>query len=658
MCGLTGFLHPGGGSAADMRARVSRMSDCVRHRGPDDEGTWADAEAGIAFGFRRLSIIDLTPAGHQPMVSPDGRFVLMLNGEIYNFQELRRELEALGHAFRGHSDTEVLLAAAAEWGPESAFERCNGMFAVALWDRRERALHLARDRFGEKPMYFGWMGETFLFGSEIKALRAHPAFHPEVDRDALALYSRFGYVPAPHSIFRGISKLAAGCRVVVTPGRREVAPVRYWSARKSAEAGLAERYSGSRQEAVRDLDAMLHRVIGLRMVSDVPLGAFLSGGIDSSLIVSMMQAQSARPVRTFSIGFEEPEYDETREAAAVARHLGTHHTGLMVTPADAMAVIPKLPAMYDEPLSDPSQIPTYLVSALARRDVTVSLSGDGGDELFGGYSRYALGRSIWKAMGWAPHRLRSGVAGAIRRVAVFRDGHAVSSLQKLLPARRRISFLPDKLQKLADVLAVARPELLYLRLMSLAKAPESLVLSSREPETPMTAPERLDGMGILDRMMYLDTITYLPDDILVKVDRASMAVSLESRAPFLDPEVFRFAWSLPTRWKFRGRQGKWILRQVLEKYVPRALFDRPKMGFGLPIDVWLRGPLRGWAENLLDERRLRDDGFFEPGLIRQKWAEHVAGSRNWHFFLWDILMFQAWLEESSKEGAAAVQRTA
>jgi asparagine synthase (glutamine-hydrolysing) len=645
MCGLTGFLQTDGGSDADLRLRVAQMSDNLRHRGPDDEGTWTDGSSGIALGFRRLAIIDLTPAGHQPMVSSDERWVLMLNGEIYNFGELRRELEASGSSFRGRSDTEVILEGLVRWGLDRTIERLNGMFAIAVWDRRQRVLHLARDRFGEKPLYYGWMRNVFLFGSEIKALRAHPAFRADVDRNALALYSRFGYVPAPHSIFQGISKLSAATRIEVTAASRTHREVRYWSPLEVARAGLSNRFTGSVEQGIEELDRQLRRAVGLRMVSDVPLGAFLSGGIDSSLVVAQMQAQSPVPVRTFSIGFEEQEYNEAPEASAVARHLGTDHTEAYVSPADTIAVIPRLPSMYDEPFADPSQIPTHLVSAIARRKVTVSLSGDGGDEIFGGYGRYALGRALWSGLKWAPRPLRAGAAAALLRIA-------------RLPPPSRVRRASDKLQKLAEILSIRQQESLYLRLMSLEKSPETLVPSSVEPPTAMTSWPRLSDMAVLERMMYLDTVMYLPEDILVKVDRASMAVSLESRAPFLDPELFAFAWRLPLAWKFRARKGKWILRKVLERYVPVALFDRPKMGFGVPIDSWLRGPLRDWAESLLSEDRLVSEGFFAPARVREKWEEHVSGARNWHFFLWDILMFQAWLEDQSKQGAALVQRTA
>ncbi|HYK42935.1 MAG TPA: asparagine synthase (glutamine-hydrolyzing), partial [Thermoanaerobaculia bacterium] len=639
MCGLTGFLQTDGGSDTDMRLRVAKMSDSLRHRGPDDEGTWTDGSAGIALGFRRLAIIDVTPAGHQPMVSSDERWVLMLNGEIYNFGELRRELQESGSSFRSRSDTEVILEGFVRWGLDRTIERLNGMFAIAAWDRRQRVLHLARDRFGEKPLYYGWMRNVFLFGSEIKALRAHPAFHADVDRNALALYSRFGYVPAPHSIFRGISKLPAATRIEVTAASREHRETRYWSPLEVARAGLEDRFRGSVEEGIEELDAQLRRAVGLRMVSDVPLGAFLSGGIDSSLVVAQMQAQSPVPVRTFSIGFEERQYNEAPEAAAVARHLGTDHTEAYVSPADTIAVIPRLPSMYDEPFADPSQIPTHLVSAIARRKVTVSLSGDGGDEIFGGYGRYALGRALWRGLKWAPRPFRAGVAAALLRIARFSPPSRV----------RRAS---DKLQKLAEILSTRQQESLYLQLMSLEKSPETLVSASVEPPTAMTSWPRLSDMAVLERMMYLDTVMYLPEDILVKVDRASMAVSLESRAPFLDPDLFAFAWRLPLAWKFRGGKGKWILRKVLEKYVPVELFDRPKMGFGVPIDSWLRGPLRDWAEGLLSKNRLASEGFFEPARVREKWEEHVSGARNWHFFLWDILMFQAWLEDQSKQGAA------
>ncbi len=648
MCGISGFLdtsHRFG--TRELESTALKMVDTLRHRGPDDCGVWADAKAGIALGHRRLSIVDLSPEGHQPMHSVCGRYVISFNGEIYNFDALRRDLEVLGHGFRGHSDTEVMLACISQWGLVPAVTRFNGMFAFALWDRQERQLHLVRDRMGEKPLYYGWMGKSFLFGSELKSLRPHPDFNSQLDRDALTLYMRHNYIPAPYSIYTGISKVEPGMIVTISRTETHCSPVSipYWSVQDAAERGVAEPFPGSTTDAVAHLDGLLRDAVKMRMVADVPLGAFLSGGIDSSTIVSLMQAQSARPVQTFTVGFHEAGYNEANDAKAVARHLGTAHTELYVRSEEAMAVIPRLPTLYDEPFADSSQIPTFLISELARRDVTVALSGDAGDELFAGYNRYFWGRSIWQKMGWMPSGSRTLVAKGLRMLSPESWEAMFQGIAPMLPNNIKMRNPGDKLQKLAEILTAKDPETLYLRLISQWKDPSSLVRGGSEPPTALTDRTRWANLqDFTHRMMYLDMMTYLPDDILAKVDRASMGVSLEARVPFLDHRVVEFSWQLPLSMKIRNGQGKWLLRQLLYRYVPAALIDRPKMGFGVPIDVWLRGPLREWAEELLDEKRLRDDGFFYAEPIRKAWAEHLSGKHNWQYQLWVVLMFQAWLE--------------
>jgi asparagine synthase (glutamine-hydrolysing) len=628
------------------------MASALAHRGPDDQGVWSDPECGVALAHRRLSIIDLSPHGHQPMVSGSGRYVITYNGEIYNFQALRREIEGrTGGAagWRGHSDTEVMLAAFDMWGFAEALPRFDGMFAFALWDRQERVLHLARDRMGEKPLYYGWTGRTFLFGSELKALRAHPSFGAPVDRDAVALLLRHSCIPAPYTVYEGIRKLPPGTRATLTMKQAATgespAMAQYWSMQEVAARAVARPLEAADAVATERLDALLRQAVAQQMVADVPLGAFLSGGVDSSTVVALMQAQSVRPVKTFTIGFAESGYDEAGHARAVARHLGTEHTELYVTPEEAMQVIPRLPEIYDEPFADSSQIPTYLVAQLARRNVTVSLSGDGGDELFGGYTRYVLGSRIWRAVKPLPKAVRSGLGRAILALSPGHWNALLRRLAPVLPESLHFSELGEKARKLAGVLHMDSPDLMYRSLVSHWHDPAAVVIGASEPVTRLTGgdcPEALSDLN--ERMMWLDAVTYLPDDILVKVDRAAMGVSLETRIPLLDHRVVEYAWSLPLPMRIRGSHGKWILRQVLDRYVPRHLIERPKMGFGVPIDSWIRGPLREWAEALLDQRRLEHEGYFNVRRVRQKWAEHLAGSGNWQYLLWDVLMFQAWLE--------------
>ncbi|MFM6933604.1 MAG: asparagine synthase (glutamine-hydrolyzing) [Novosphingobium sp.] len=647
MCGLAGFLEARGASGDDrLASQAKAMADCIQHRGPDDGGLWTDAAHGYAVGHRRLAIIDLSAAGHQPMHSVSGRYVLAYNGEVYNHEELRAALEAAGwsHGWRGHSDTEVLLAGIEIWGLAETLRRATGMFALALWDRQDGTLRLARDRLGEKPLYYGWQGQgesrAFLFGSELKALRAHPACTGEIDRGALTLLMRHGYVPAPHSIYTGIAKLLPGTILTVSRGQPEPEVESYWSLIDVARRGQAQQFAGSAEEAVDRLEDLATASVRRQMVSDVPLGAFLSGGVDSSTVVALMQSVSANPVKTFTIGFDERGFDEAHHAKAVARHLGTDHHELYVTPQDAQAVIPQLPSFYCEPFADSSQIPTYLVSKMALGHVTVSLSGDAGDELFAGYNRYAMTQKMWSRITLAPPFLRQIAAGAIGAVppgVLNRMGDMLSG--------GRLALLGDKLHKGAGVLDSTSIAELYLRLISSETDPADWVIGGHEPAT-FVAGNRPDltGLDPVSQMMALDAVSYLPDDILVKVDRASMAVSLESRVPFLDHALVEYAWTLPLAYKIRDGQAKWPLRQVLYRHVPRELIERPKMGFGVPVGEWLRGPLRAWAEGLLAPERLRQEGFWQESRVTAAWAQHLSGQRNFTAKLWPVLMFQAWLE--------------
>jgi asparagine synthase (glutamine-hydrolysing) len=642
MCGFTGYL------SSDVLTNTAEllqgMSRTLAHRGPDDSGIWQDTDAGIGLAHQRLSIVDLSPAGHQPMCSSSGRYVLTFNGEIYNHLILRAELERSGNApaWRGHSDTETLLACFEAWGIEATVKKSIAMFAFAVWDKQTRQLTLGRDRMGEKPLYYGWQGQgdqaVFMFASELKALRAHPVFENSINRAALALQLRHNYIPAPYSIYNGIAKLRQACLLTVSLQQREAKEQAYWSALQVAESGVANPFTGTAEQAVDELETLLKDAVGQQMMADVPLGAFLSGGIDSSLVVALMQQQSPRPVKTFTIGFHERAYNEATHAKAVAKHLGTEHTELYVTAEQAMAVIPRLPSLYDEPFSDSSQIPTFLVSQLAKQQVTVSLSGDAGDELFCGYNRYIMTANYWQKIALLPRPLRKLFATAIQSIPPEHWNY-------LTRFNTNPINLGDKLHKGASVLLSNSVDEMYAQFISHWQQANSVVINSTVLPTLVTELPSLTGLSAIQRMMALDSMTYLPDDILTKVDRAAMGVSLETRVPFLDYRVVEFAWRLPQVFKLRDGQSKWALRQVLYRHVPKELIDRPKMGFGVPIGDWLRHDLRDWAEALLDETRLRNEGFFNPAPIRKLWQEHLSGQRNWQYHLWDILMFQAWLEE-------------
>ena len=653
MCGVVGFLVATTPASSEDNARqLARMSDALLHRGPDDAGAWWDAPAQIYLGHRRLAIVDVSAAGHQPMASASGRYVMAFNGEIYNHATLRAEIEAAGRApaWRGHSDTETVLAAFDLWGVEATLHRCIGMFAMAIWDRAERTLLLARDRLGEKPLYYGWQQRgahrAFVFGSELKALRPHPAFEGEIDREALGALMRHNCIGGEQSIYRGIGKLPPGSLLTLSLERPEPRLHHWWRLVDVATEGARNRFTGTPEEATRQLEAILRDAVRQQMVADVPLGAFLSGGIDSSTVVALMQEQASQPVRTFSIGFEEEGYNEAEHAKQVALHLRTDHTELYVTPKQAMDVIPRLPSLYCEPFADSSQLPTFLVSQLARGHVTVALSGDAGDELFAGYERYRATASVWHRIERVPRPLRRVAAAALTAVPVSALERAGNWL-----GRPRLG---DRLHKGADLLACRNIDELYRGMVSHWADPASVVvgLAPNASAPSRVAPPHADGLGDIERMMARDMTNYLPDDILVKVDRAAMGVSLETRVPMLDHRVVEFAWRLPLECKLRDGVTKWVLRQVLYRHVPRQLVERPKMGFGVPIDRWLRGPLRDWAETLLDESRLRREGYFHPAPVRKRWAEHVSGQRNWQYHLWDVLVAQSWLEAQRKPAVA------
>lgn len=654
MCGLTGFVGRPGGDPLAMASHARRMAAQIRHRGPDDSGEWVDATAGIALAHRRLSIIDLSAHGHQPMLSARGRYVIVYNGEIYNHAELREQLAAEDPnlSWRGHSDTETALAVIERWGVEGALPRFNGMFALAVWDRQLRRLYLARDRFGEKPLYYALVNGTFLFGSELKALTAHFAWAGQIDRGALRAYMRFNYVPAPHTIYTAVRKLPASSLLTVdvdpVSGTMRVGePRAYWSAVEVALAARERRFA-DRARAQEELDAVVSKAVAARTLADVPLGAFLSGGIDSSLVVALMQRSSSQPVRTFTIGYEDPEYDESAHAASVAQHLGTRHTCYRVTPREAREAIVLMPSIYDEPFADSSQIPTYLVSRAARADVTVALTGDGGDELFGGYPRYFVGRRVFPMIHSVPRCARAPLAGAIKALTPGAWEKLLRNIRRVGGGARLADLSGERLHRLSRQLRAASDAQRYEIMMSrpedgtvpLQGSAEKQPLHGGESGWPSSIPSA-------EAMMLFDTLNILPDDFLVKVDRAAMSVGLETRAPLLDPFVFELAWRLPLDWKLAENSGKLALRQALHRYVPPAIVERPKQGFGIPVGAWLKGPLRDWVESLLDERRVRREGFLDPSSVRRKWQEHLAGTHDRQNEIWGAVVFQEWLAHNA-----------
>jgi asparagine synthase (glutamine-hydrolysing) len=648
MCGIVGFLNKQNPLDRKSQDLIRRMSAKLSHRGPDDSGIWSDSETGIALGHQRLAIQDLSPAGKQPMRSKSGRYQIVYNGEIYNAKQLVVELVQGSQCaldLVGHSDTEVLLASIEAWGLQTAVSKCIGMFAFALWDKNDEVLHLVRDRLGIKPLYYGQSKNTFLFGSELKALKEHPDFESEIDRNALALYFRHNYIPAPYSIYKSCKKLEPGSILTVSRKGFSTKITNYWGAWETINTSRNNPFVGSYEDAIDRLEELLSDSIRLRMLSDVPLGAFLSGGIDSSLVVALMQKESSRPVRTFSIGFEDDAYDEAPFAKDVAKHLGSDHTELYVTAKQALEVIPRLPQIYDEPFADSSQIPTILLSELTKKHVTVALSGDGGDELFSGYSRYRLANLTWNRIRMFPSCLKFPLQRLMSTIPEQVLNLLYKPVSPFMPNSLRLRNPGKNIHRLAELMKIPNERRFYLSMISHLDVPSRIVKGAIEPETKLTQGNQPQGLSFNEWMMAQDLVSYLPDDILTKVDRASMAASLEARVPLLDHRVVDFAWGLPFEWKRNQTQSKRILKDVLYRHVPKSLLDRPKVGFGVPLDQWMRGPLRDWAESLIEENRLRQEGFLDTDLVRTMWTEHLSGKKNWQGQIWDVLMFQAWLEK-------------
>ena len=641
MCGIAGFL----GSVDKPEELLTNMANAIQHRGPDDKGIWLDQAKEIGLAHTRLSILDLSSAGHQPMHSLSDRYIIVFNGEIYNHAIIRAELDSINaRNWLGYSDTETLLAAIEQWGLELTLRKAKGMFALSLWDRQTQTLSLARDRMGEKPLYYGWVEDCFVFASELKAIKKFPGFNDKVDRNSLALFLRFNSIPAPYSIYKNIFKLAPGCIASLKLGSKEINQTQFWSTETIYNQGASSQFLGTENDAVHALDSVLMSAVNLQMQADVPLGAFLSGGIDSSVIVALMQSQSSKKINTFSIGFDIEEYNEAEHARAVAKYLGTNHYDMYISERDALEVIPFLPHIYDEPFADSSQIPTYLVSKFAKQKVTVALSGDAGDELFGGYNRYVFSNQYFRKIKMLPISLRKLITSSILGLSQENWNKHLGGIL----GKRFVNF-GFKLHKGANVLSSRSIRELHYKLASQIESPENWLINSKEYVTLLNDDvDHFPSLDPIEQMMAYDLLTYLPTDILTKVDRAAMAASLETRVPFLDTSVIEFSASLPLEYKIRDGVTKWVLREVLYKYVPKDLIERPKMGFGVPLEEWLRGPLRDWGESLLDAKRLRDEGFFNVSLLRQKWHEHLTGKYNWHHQLWNVLMFQAWLEANSK----------
>ena len=645
MCGILGFWGSGLSSLDDA---IKCMSAALHHRGPDASGVWIDKQVGLGLGHRRLAIQDLSPQGAQPMHSSCGRYVIAFNGEIYNHLELRKKMSAngVGVLWRGHSDTETILECFSRWGIEETLKIMVGMFSIALWDKKDRVLTLARDRMGEKPLYWGWNNNKLYFASELNSIKSHPDFVPSIDRGAIALLLRHNCIPAPYSIYQGIQKLPPASFISLSLNDKVTAlsakPVKYWNFDQIVESGNSQLLNLSDEDAADELEDLLVRSVKGQALSDVPIGALLSGGYDSSLVTALLQSVTTSPVNTFTIGFNDAAYNEAGHAKSIAKYLGTNHTELYVTPKDALDIIPSLPSIYCEPFSDSSQIPTFLVSKLASSHVKVCLGGDGGDELFGGYNRYLLAKKVWSRLSMLPRSLR----GILSRFLTSFPPHQWDYVFQLFSGRYPLATPGDKIHKLASVLDVTDEKGFYRSLTSHWANPSSIVLNSYEPKTLVSDGGSWPNVDCFEHaMMAMDAQTYMPDDILVKVDRAAMANSLETRSPLIDHRVVEYAWKLPLRMKIRDGNGKWLLRKVLYRHIPQSLLDRPKMGFGVPIHDWLRGPLRDWAESLLSYQRLENEGYFDASQVRLLWDQHLSGKKNNQHLLWDVLMFQGWLDE-------------